>query len=118
MRSTRWITVIGLGLACGVGGCTFALSNTESLPTQAGFRKLPADTPKRAEHLQTLAPQKLIRRTADGKSYYVFADPSNCKCLYVGSEEAYGKYKTLVQRQEDAVYLQEERQQESFEGVK
>jgi hypothetical protein len=68
--------------------------------------------------MQTLAPQKLIRRTADGKSYYVFADPSNCKCLYVGSEDAYAKYKTLVQRQEDAAYLQEERQQESFEGVK
>ena len=73
MRSTRWITVIGLGLACGLGGCAFAVSNTESLLTQAGFRKLPADTPKRAEHLQTVAPHKLIRRTADGKAYYVFA---------------------------------------------
>src|SRR5687768_80185 len=83
MRSTRWITVIGLGLACGLGGCAFAVSNTESLLTQAGFRKLPADTPKRVEHLQTVAPHKLIRRTADGKSYYVFADPSSCKCLYV-----------------------------------
>ena len=119
MRSTptRWITMMGLGLACALGGCAFAVSNTESLLTQAGFRKLPADTPKRAEHLQTLAPHKLIRRTADGKSYYVFADPSGCKCLYVGSEDAYAKYKALVQQQ-DAVFLQEQRQQESFEGVK
>ena len=118
MRSTRWMTTIGLGLACGIGGCSFAVSNTESLLTQAGFRKLPADTPKRAEHLQTLAPQKLIRRPADGKSYYVFADPSNCKCLYVGSEDAYAKYKALVQRQEDAMYLEEQRQEESVQGVK
>ena len=103
--------MIGLGLACGLGGCAFALSNTESLLTQAGFRNLPADMPKRAEHL-------LIRRTADGKSYYVFADPTNCKCLYVGSEDAYAKYKTLVQRQEDAMYLEEQRQEESFQGVK
>ena len=117
MRSTLWITVIGLGLACGLGGCAFALSDKESLLTQAGFRKLPADTPKRVEHMQTIAPHKLIRRTADGKPYYVFADPSNCKCLLVGSESAYAKYKTLVQQQ-DAVYLQEERQDESFEGVK
>ena len=118
MRSTLWITLIGLGLACGLGGCAFAVSNTESLLSQAGFRKLPADTPKRAEHLQTVAPHKLIRRTADGKPYYVFADPSNCKCLYVGSEDAYAKYKTLVQRQEDAMYLEEQRQEESFQGVK
>ena len=118
MRSTLWITLIGLGLACGLGGCAFALSDTESLLSQAGFRKLPADTPKRAEHLQTVAPNKLIRRTADGKSYYVFADPSTCKCLYVGSEDAYAKYKTLVQRQEDAMYLEEQRQEESFEGAK
>jgi hypothetical protein len=107
-----------LGLACALGGCAFAVSNTESLLSQAGFRKLPADTPKRVEHLQTVAPHRLIRRTADGKPYYVFADPNNCKCLYVGSESAYARYRTLVQRQEDAAFLEEERQQESFEGVK
>ena len=65
-----------------------------------------------------MAPHKLIRRTADGKAYYVFADPSSCKCLYVGSEDAYAKYKALVQRQEDAAYLEEQRQEESFQGVK
>jgi len=48
----------------------------------------------------------------------VFADPSNCKCLYVGSEDAYAKYKALVQRQEDAMYLEEQRQEESVQGVK
>jgi hypothetical protein len=118
MRSTRWITVIGLGLACGLGGCAFAVSNTESLLTQAGFRKLPADTPKRIEHMQTIAPHKLIKRTADGKSYYVFADPSNCKCLYVGNDAALARYKALVQREEDAMYLEEQRQEEDFQGMK
>ena len=105
MRSTRWIMMIGLGLACGLGGCAFAVSNTESLLTQAGFRKLPADTPKRVEHLQTVAPHKLIRRTADGKSYYVFADPGNCKCLYVGIEDAYAS--TDARHLRDACVLQE-----------
>jgi hypothetical protein len=118
MRSTLRITLIGLGLACGLGGCSFALSDKESQLSQAGFRMVPADTPKRVEHLQTIAPHKLIRRTADGKPYYVFADPSDCKCLYVGSEAAYAKYKAIVQRQEDAVYLEEQRQDEGFEGAK
>ena len=113
MRSTRWIPMIGLGLACGLGGCALAVSNTESLLTQAGFRQLPADTPKRAEHMQTVAPHKLIRRTADGKPYYVYADPSGCKCLYVGNEAAYARYKTLVQSQQDAMALEEARNEES-----
>ena len=115
MQSTRWITL--LGLAWGLGGCALALSDTESLLSQAGFRQLPADTPKRVEHLQTLAPHRLIKRTTDGKSYYVFADPSNCKCLYVGNDAAYAKYKTLVRQQQDALYLEEQRQDEGFEGV-
>ena len=113
MRSIRWITVIGLGLAGGLGGCAFAVSNTESLLTQAGFRKLPADTPKRVEHLQTVAPHRLIKRTTDGKSYYVYADPSHCKCLFVGNERAYATYKTLVTSQQEAAVLEEQRHEES-----
>ncbi len=112
---TRWIAMMTLTSA--LAGCALATQNTETLLSQAGFRKLPADTPKRAEHLQTLAPHKIIRRTTDGKSYYVYADPSNCKCLYVGNESAYAAYKGLAAAQQ-AAYLQEEREQEAFEGVK
>jgi len=107
-----------LGLVFGLGGCALTVGNTEGLLTQAGFSQLPADTPQRAEHLQTLRPHRLIRRKADGKSYYVYADPDYCKCLYVGSESAYATYKTLVQRQDEAMALREEREEESVQGVK
>ena len=113
VRSTLWHTAFGLGLACILGGCAIALSDTESRLTQAGFRQLPADTPKRVEHMQTIAPHKLIKRTHDGKTYYVFADPSGCKCIYVGNEAAYARYKTLVQSQQDAMYIEEARNEES-----
>ena len=109
IRSTLAITMIGLAL----GGCVLAVGNTESLLTRAGFKQIPADTPKRVEHLQTLAPHRLIKRTTDGKSYYVFADPSHCKCLFVGNERAYATYKTLVSGQEEAMVLEEQRQEES-----
>ncbi len=116
MRSTLGITMIGL--AVGLGGCALAVGNTENLLSQAGFTKVPADTPKRVEHLQTLAAHRLIKRTTDGKSYYVYADPSHCKCMFVGNESAYAAYKGLVQRQEEAMYVEEQRQEESVQGVK
>jgi hypothetical protein len=114
MRSTLWITMIGLIL--GLGGCTLYVVNTEDLLSQAGFRKIPADTPQRAEHLQTVRAHRLIRRKTDGKAYYVYADPSHCKCLFVGSESAYAIYKTLVRQQDEAIVLQEERHEETVEA--
>jgi 16S rRNA G966 N2-methylase RsmD len=116
MRPTPWIVLIGVTL--GLGACGLAAGNTEVLLSQAGFRKVPADTPQRAEHLQTLAARKLIRRKSDDKVYYVYADPDYCKCMYVGSESAYATYKTLVQQQDEAMALQEERDSENFQGDK
>jgi len=116
MRPTLWIALIGLTL--GLGACGLAVGNTEVLLSQAGFRKVPADTPQRAEHLQTISAHKLIRRKSDDKAYYVYADPDYCKCMYVGSESAYATYKTIVQQQDEAMALQEERDSENVQGDK
>ena len=94
------------------------MSNTEDLLTQAGFKKLPASSPKLAQHVQTIAPRKLIHRQAGGKSYYVYADPGGCNCVYVGSDSAYATYKSLVTSQEQAMALEEAREEESVEGAK
>jgi len=109
-----------LGLALGLGACGVTVSNTEYLLSEAGFRKVSADTPGKAEHLQTVAAHKLIRRkSGDGKPYYVYADPKYCQCMYVGSEGAYATYRSLVQQQQDAmVALDEEREHENFQGDK
>lgn len=115
MRTKRWLAVIGLG--CALAGCSLAVANKESLLAQAGFKKIPSDSPKRVAHMQTVAPNRLIRRTtSDGRPYYVYADPSGCNCLYVGGEAAYASYKALVSER-DAQYAQEDRGEE-FEGAK
>src|SRR5262245_51144845 len=116
MRQAHWIMLTCLAL--GFAGCALTVGNTEGLLEQAGFRKIPADTPKRAEHLQTIRPRQLIQRKSDGKLYYVYADPDYCKCMYVGSEGAYGTYKTLVQSQDEAMALREEREEENIQGDK
>jgi hypothetical protein len=38
--------------------------------------------------------------------------------MYVGSESAYATYKTLVQQQDEAMALREERDSENFQGDK
>ena len=114
----RGVWVAMIGLAAGLAGCAIAVSNTEGLLSQAGFKMIPADTPKRVQHLQTLRPHTLIKRTGDGAPYYVYADPDHCKCMYVGSESAYATYKSLVKQQDAAMALREEREEEDVQGDK
>jgi hypothetical protein len=62
----------------------------------AGFTMLPADTPDRQQKLSTLLPLKVqyyVGKT--GKLHYWMADPFYCKCMYVGSEQAYQQYEKL-----------------------
>src|SRR5262245_59275516 len=78
-KRTKWM-VTGLGLGVIVGGCASATVQTENLLGQAGFRRLPADTPAKVAHLSTLPPGKVVGREYQGKKYYVFSDPADCKC--------------------------------------
>src|SRR5262249_34158921 len=91
-----------LGLGVIVGGCASATVQTENLLGQAGFRRLPADTPAKVAHLSTLPPGKVVGREYQGKKYYVFSDPADCKRLYIGNAAQYQAYQRLVQAQQAA----------------
>jgi hypothetical protein len=58
----------------------------------AGFLLRPADTAERRDLLARLPEHRFVQRVKDGKVHYVYADSSVCKCLYVGTEAAYGQY--------------------------
>ena len=63
---------------------------TEQLLATEGFQKKVADTPEKLAHLETLTPaRKLVARQRNGETYYVYADPAVCKCLYVGTAAQY-----------------------------
>ena len=42
------------------------------------------------------ATRKLIARTANGRRYYIYADPDYCKCAFVGNELAMKNYQNLI----------------------
>ncbi|MCJ7686946.1 MAG: hypothetical protein MUO68_21920 [Desulfobacteraceae bacterium] len=100
------VTALGLALA----GCAALQKNdvmgVEGLLTKAGFRKMPADTPQKLAHLKSLPQNKIIRRTSHGNPYIVYADASNCVCMFVGNETNLRHYRDLeIQQNENPVEL-------------
>ncbi len=57
----------------------------------------PADTPEKRAYLESLTPRKVLLRSQDGERRYVYADPTSCKCLYVGGEEQYQRFRRQEQ---------------------
>ena len=66
------------------------VASAERVLTAAGFQARPDDAPEKRAYLESLTPRKvLLRSHQDGERRYVYADPTSCKCLYVGGEEQY-----------------------------
>jgi hypothetical protein len=68
----------------------------EPMLSAAGFVMLPATTPERQQQIANLPPLEVsyyVGKT--GKMHYWMADPQYCKCLYLGSEQAYQRYEQM-----------------------
>jgi hypothetical protein len=62
----------------------------------AGFVMRPADTPGKMKRLQALAPHRFTARTKDGVRYYIYPDAADCKCAFVGYQQAYDNYRAKL----------------------
>ena len=100
-RQKKGITAaVAIGLALMMSACA-AMQNQEAIETErilaaAGFRIRLADTPQKLDHLKSMTQRKIVLHQHKGKVYYVYADATSCKCLYVGDEKAYGIYQKLA----------------------
>ncbi len=65
---------------------------TDNLFTISGFVPQYANTPGKLKHLRALPPDTLITRTRNGRTSYLYADPNECVCVYVGTPQAYRTY--------------------------
>ncbi len=91
----------------------------ESMLAAAGFKMLPADTPEKLAHAQSLPQLKTKYFTdSDGTVKYWFADAQYCHCVYVGNESSYQKFKQmqfqaqLAAEQNQAAQMREDAAQE------
>ncbi|ARQ02229.1 hypothetical protein [Pseudorhodoplanes sinuspersici] len=68
---------------------------TGMLLEDAGFKMREANTPEKMERLRSLTPHKLIARQKNGVPYYLYADPDDCKCLFIGDKIAFENYRAM-----------------------
>jgi hypothetical protein len=76
-------------------------SDSEVLLRQAGFQARVADSSEREQDLAKLPARRIVERDEKGVPAYVFADPDNCRCLYVGGEKEYAALQDLRQQRLD-----------------
>jgi hypothetical protein len=83
-----------------LAGCTAQVRDTEQMLGAAGFVPQPADTPEKQAELAALPPHRLLMqhlRTGGGETTaYVYADPDQCHCIYVGDAKAFQAYQQLA----------------------
>ena len=76
------------------------VTDKEDNLSAAGFQVRPANTPERQAMLHRLPAHRFVQRTRGDVVSYVYADPLVCNCLYVGSQDAYGRYRMHMQQQQ------------------
>jgi hypothetical protein len=67
----------------------YGTADTERLLATAGFQM------HSGQDLGELPPHKLIERVEGGRTVYLYAEPQNCRCVYVGDTDAYAEYRRL-----------------------
>jgi len=100
------LVLLILAASVGLTGCA-ALQrswarDTEQLLAAAGFRMQLADTAERQQQLAAMPAYRLVNHPKGDGVEYTYADPTNCKCVYVGGSKEYAAYQRLVTEQQIA----------------
>ena len=96
MKIFKALLTIGVLIALATGCST--TRDRENMLTAAGFRTVPADTPERQTHLQTLPSGEITPVQRNGTLYYVYPDQKQ-NVLFVGNEQQYQEYHRLLFQQ-------------------
>jgi len=76
--------------------------DTERLLAASGFRMQLADTSERMAQVNAMPQRKLTPVPQGSENRFVYADATYCKCMYVGTEEAFDRYQKLSTQQQIA----------------
>jgi hypothetical protein len=76
--------------------------NTEQLLAAAGFKMQLADTPEQQQQLAAMPAYRLSNQPKGDSVEYAYADPTTCKCVYVGGPKEYAAYQRLMTQQQNA----------------
>jgi hypothetical protein len=83
-----------------VGGCAALArdnaANTEKTLSAAGFTIRPITTLDERTMVAGLPPNRISRQINGSHVSYLYPDPINCRCLYIGGQAAYGRYQQFA----------------------
>ncbi|MFC1580183.1 hypothetical protein ACFL4N_04660 [Thermodesulfobacteriota bacterium] len=99
VRLVFWSGILMVVLGLAVSGCaTQRAVDREQMLSASGFHVKVADTPEKLAHLKELTQHKVVPHEKDGKTFFVYADAKNCKCVYVGDAEAYQEFSQRLEQ--------------------
>ena len=87
------VPVLALGLlACAPTPAQYGPAAKEDRLAAAGFKKRSIKTEAQLANFRQIPAHMIRPTTYKGKPVYVYADPTICGCLYMGSTTAYNRY--------------------------
>src|SRR5215472_8310173 len=92
MKRIKALLIAGALVAFAFGCST--TSEKENMLTAAGFKMIPADSPEKLAHLNSLPAGKITTVQRNGTLFFTYPDPKN-KMLYVGHQQQYEDYQKL-----------------------
>jgi hypothetical protein len=86
------VEFIAVLLAVALAGCQSTAQQAtapNSMLMNAGFVAKRARTPDQVALVRSLPPNQFVRQSGNGKVSYLYADPTGCNCVHVGSQQAF-----------------------------
>ena len=105
MEKARCGSALVLGAVLLAPGCAStgeAVSDKEDLLANAGFVPKKADSASRMASMKALPPHQFVTRNRNGRTLYLYADPTGCGCIYVGDQNAYNQYRQRMAARQTA----------------
>lgn len=89
-------TCLFLTSVIALSGCAYWVKDKEQVLDLSGFQRQSADTPERQSKLASLPSHEFVRSVRGTQISYTWADPIVCNCLWVGSEQNYKRFRTVL----------------------
>ncbi len=88
-------------LAAAVAACstTPKMESKQDMLSDAGFKTVSLKTPGQLAQFKKLPAHQLTRKNYQGKTVWVYADPTLCGCLYMGTPDNYNAYIKIASKQ-------------------
>ncbi|TAJ25393.1 MAG: hypothetical protein EPO67_21190 [Reyranella sp.] len=93
------IAVAALAGALTACSTTPKMESKQDMLSDAGFKVVSLKTPGQTAQFKKLPAHKLTKKNYQGKTVWVYADPTMCGCLYMGTPGNYNAYIKIATKQ-------------------